>query len=390
MSFLKKHYEKIILTVLLVVFVISLVWLLMIFMRQQEVTADSLRFPKKDPDYGNQRLKFEQYNLIAQLPVHDQWERLGPRTEGDKLFSDLLDPFPSARCPSPECNKIIPVTDFTEDHKCSFCGITLEKPPEAPIAPPNDEDKDGMPDSYEMDNGLNPKDPKDAELDTDNDGYTNFEEYSAGTNPRDPKSHPPYVMRLYLEKIVRQQLNMIVMRIDRGGDDKSKWIVHINVGSKTRFPKINQEFDVDNEKFKVVDIIPKTEDRLDKGLGTTVAIDVSEVIFARVDTPEEKILAVVKQKVVEPNAKVFLRDRVNNREYKLGLKGRIAIGSEDTGKEEFELENIIENPDKSKNHVILKNLSDGKDYDIVPKKDLSPVDGMGAENPAVPPLMMPN
>lgn len=56
--------------------------------------------------------------------------------------------------------------------------ITVEE-----LAAP-DYDNDGMPDSYEMDNGLNPVDPNDATLDPDNDGLTNLEEYQAGTNPQ--------------------------------------------------------------------------------------------------------------------------------------------------------------------------------------------------------------
>ena len=42
---------------------------------------------------------------------------------------------------------------------------------------PKDSDKDGMPDSWELKNKLNPKDPVDRNLDRNSDGYTNLEEY---------------------------------------------------------------------------------------------------------------------------------------------------------------------------------------------------------------------
>ncbi|MCX6871337.1 MAG: hypothetical protein NTY84_12075, partial [Verrucomicrobia bacterium] len=56
----------------------------------------------------------------------------------------------------------------------------------APIgAPPVDTDKDGMPDTWEVDFGFNPNDASDGAKDFDKDGATNAQEYAAGTNPID-------------------------------------------------------------------------------------------------------------------------------------------------------------------------------------------------------------
>ena len=46
-----------------------------------------------------------------------------------------------------------------------------------------DKDGDGMDNSWETQNNLNPSDPADAALDPDQDGLTNFEEFRLGTNP---------------------------------------------------------------------------------------------------------------------------------------------------------------------------------------------------------------
>ena len=46
-----------------------------------------------------------------------------------------------------------------------------------------DTDGDLMPDQWEINNGLDPNDPSDAELDPDNDRLTNRDEFFAGTDP---------------------------------------------------------------------------------------------------------------------------------------------------------------------------------------------------------------
>jgi hypothetical protein len=49
---------------------------------------------------------------------------------------------------------------------------------------PVDADQDGLPDAYELANGLNPADPADARDDADQDGLTNLAEFLAGTDPQ--------------------------------------------------------------------------------------------------------------------------------------------------------------------------------------------------------------
>jgi len=43
---------------------------------------------------------------------------------------------------------------------------------------------DGMPDEWELMNGLNPNDPADANGDINGDGYTNIEKYINGIDPK--------------------------------------------------------------------------------------------------------------------------------------------------------------------------------------------------------------
>ncbi len=50
-------------------------------------------------------------------------------------------------------------------------------------------DGDGMPDEWELANGLNPRDGGDRNTDADSDGMRNWQEHTAGTNPQDAGSY---------------------------------------------------------------------------------------------------------------------------------------------------------------------------------------------------------
>jgi len=54
-----------------------------------------------------------------------------------------------------------------------------------------DSDVDGMHDSWELANDLDPLNPVDADQDADSDGFSNINEYLAGSNPNDGGSIPP-------------------------------------------------------------------------------------------------------------------------------------------------------------------------------------------------------
>jgi hypothetical protein len=52
-----------------------------------------------------------------------------------------------------------------------------------------DTDGDGLPDLWESQHGLDPRNPTDAAKDSDGDGVSNLAEYQAGTDPQDPRSY---------------------------------------------------------------------------------------------------------------------------------------------------------------------------------------------------------
>ena len=79
----------------------------------------------------------------------------------------------------------------------------------------SDYDGDGLPDSYELANGLNPLDStgtNGANGDPDHDGFTNLDEYQAGTNPHDPNSTP-----FRITSIVQQGNDVLLTWTTLGG-----------------------------------------------------------------------------------------------------------------------------------------------------------------------------
>lgn len=84
---------------------------------------------------------------------------------------------------------------------CSFCGAT--QPNEGPTVETksDDEDEDGMLDTWELANGLDPKDPSDAEADADSDGFINLDEFLAKSNPQDAKAHPDYATLIHVVSV---------------------------------------------------------------------------------------------------------------------------------------------------------------------------------------------
>ena len=64
-----------------------------------------------------------------------------------------------------------------------------------------DSDGDGMHNSWETANGLNPLDPSDANADRDGDGYSNLTEYLAGSDPQTTGSTPGDVRKVWVTNV---------------------------------------------------------------------------------------------------------------------------------------------------------------------------------------------
>jgi hypothetical protein len=90
-----------------------------------------------------------------------------------------------------------------------------------------DRDGDGMPNFYEYENDLNPQ-VNDAEADADGDGYSNFDEFEAGTDPQDPDDKPseiPWMLMIIVVVIIVVVILVValMLRKKKGQEPESSY-----------------------------------------------------------------------------------------------------------------------------------------------------------------------
>jgi spore coat protein H len=100
-----------------------------------------------------------------------------------------------------------------------------------------DKDGDEIPDADELELGLNPEDPDDAQADRDNDGISNIQEYLSGTDLTDPKSFfalqleailPDGTLRLTAPRLSQQDY-----LIERADDlTNPSWLEHTTIPAR--------------------------------------------------------------------------------------------------------------------------------------------------------------
>ncbi len=316
MSFLKKHYEKLILVVFLLIFIIATVQLILVVIKSQGVNVDDLHFIKKPPDYP--KADIANYAPLKLFEKDSIWNQACPRKTEGAPFTDLMNSYPCAPCPS--CKKIIPLSDFT-NKKCSSCGAALKVIDPNKIDESKDSDGDGVTDKQEIELGMNPNDPSDVYSDPDLDGFSNISEIHDGTNIKDAKSHPPFALRLFVKKIERKLLLLKLEKITRTGDNKNDWTIQINVYiSKkkrydTAFKKIGDTLDLDGMKYKITDIISKKEEKFDPTTKSTSTVDISEIVIQA--EKDEPITVKLKEDIYENKETIIVVDSHSGEQFKV-------------------------------------------------------------------------
>ena len=315
MNFLKRHYEKLLLVIMLIIFLFSLFYQVDIITGADRITANDLKLPPMHADYGNVKFNKPEFNEKNIFISETSWNPTVPKSPKIKVYTDLLDNFPSARCPNPKCSKLIPRYDFfNKPHRCPICNFDLPTPKNPDDDDDGDDkikirkgdsDGDGIPDQIENQWGTDPN-KNDANIDTDNDGFVNIYEYkySPRTNGGKARSHPPLWHRLYIRDIRRTLLDIRLKKITVTGADKNDWDVQVNTkgGRKSKFMIIGDTIKVNNKLYKLVDI--KSIKKKSKIKSVTVDIDVSEITLKSVSGDDTIVLQSVMRTFIPRNLRL--------------------------------------------------------------------------------------
>ena len=382
MGFLKRHYEKILLGLLLTVFIGLLAFQLVLWQQNQEIKVEKMK-GFKDPDPNYTRIDFKSdksaFRVLQNLPTKPFWAKPASRDNSQTLidFSDFMKPFPLAICPY--CLRVIPAKSFPQGEGaglCMFCNRTLHHPYSAEAENANkDTDEDGIPDKEEIRLGLNPEDPTDALVDTDGDGFSNYEEFVSKTDYKDPKSRPPYHEKLYVLNVERPKLPFRVKSIkytDFKNKTKETAVIQMGVdelyGAKRRLReklsdrKVGDKFSSRSGNYVILDLVVKEQKS-----ANDVIEDVSEVVIQKIGQPD-KISMKVGATVFEPHVKAVLQiDKTNKLfdTFEVFEKTKISVGSEKTGIDSYTVVRIVQDTrNAEKSNVTVRCEKDGKDYQI--------------------------
>lgn len=266
MKFLTKHYEKIILVALLLIFVVLLVYLLQITKEANNTSENDLKIKEPRADYQSVEFNDERFELDKVFAPKLVWAAYGTREvdySGNQVegihagqITDMLVPFAAATCPN--CERFVPMYYFTNGMSCPACGVILT-PPNGSFADdadfgtrPSDMDGDGIPNIFEDQHSfLSSNNASDARADKDRDGFSNLYEYMCRTNLDDGKDHPPLTDLLYIANPRPPQFSGALMSVDQNAGSMQMQFAT----GRPRTINVGQSFYVDRRNFELVEIL---------------------------------------------------------------------------------------------------------------------------------------
>lgn len=263
----------------------------------------------------------------------------------------FLAPGLRAQCISHDCRKPIPI----EATNCVFCGFA--QPKKAVVAEVLDFDGDGIPDKWELRNGMDPKDKSDADADLDQDGFSNMEEYQAKTNPKDAASHPPFINYMALNEIRSKKLPFVFSAYNKMPDGfqltLSKTVT--TYGQSSIFAKTNslllaKKTGLDAD-YRIAGFVYARNKRFNKAKGFNEYVDNSKVTVERIKDKKRFDLAVGDRKPVDTDLEAVVTYERDNKDFTVVENSKFKVKDN-----EFKVTSI----DAKAKTVKIENISTGE------------------------------
>ncbi len=373
MNFLKKHYELVILLVLILFLFVLLFHTLQIVVKKNDISQVKFKIKDSRPDYVNVDQDSDDFEVGHLFEFQSGvWDTADKRLS-DRNASYLTAMYEVARCPF--CLKLIPKTVMYDGKVCPLCG-NLENsgrgfiPPRADfsekfVPTPDDGDGDGIPDKYEIANRLDAGNPFDAREDADKDGFSNIYEYNYGTDPRKASSHPPFWLQMRLTQIAPEILPVRFLGVDkRGKENREEWIYRfdnpVKGGSSSKY--WNNDLAVGDRRYVFTELQPKQQDAsgLDVPGGAVSGLDTGYVLTVTAkDGTVLKMPAGINLYSAEDKA--YMSSSLGNAPIVAGVGEVFNVGNGRTGIERYRVVKL----DPEENVVVLANASKQSSGDII-------------------------
>ncbi|MDA3799640.1 MAG: hypothetical protein PF692_11230 [Kiritimatiellae bacterium] len=230
-SMIKSSYDKIIL-ILVVIALLATAAYLYINVGQgvkdmAEVENEIVSYTKANPNASV--LDVSQYeDTIAEITNPYQLNLADPGWTNVAMF------VPESRVVCIDCK--IPIAYFAK--KCPFCQTV--QPPLRSLDEKYDGDKDGIPDMYEKEHGLNHR-LDDSMADADGDGFSNIVEFKSNTSLSDPNSYPPPDTELKVVSVVADPFNLLFKGSSLLPDKSRMFQINLKNGDRTHFKKLGEK-----------------------------------------------------------------------------------------------------------------------------------------------------
>ena len=356
MDFLKRHYEKVILVGLFLLFIGLMLLVQSIIGKTRSVSDSDLKLPTPKADHEVANPADRKFDVAYMWDSSKLvWNAgIGREAPGNIFgYSDLVNVFQIAECPyckeKSQGNRstLIPLDNFsTKDAKrnCPVCNTLLQTPAEKRkirigIKTEDDSDGDGIPNQKEVALGLDSSNPSDALYDKDKDGFSNIFEIEQGTDPSNPMSHPPFYLRLRLKDIKQVELPVKFMAVaDTEGNEKKDWTLQFNephprmkkirsfgrmIGDEIKIISRNY---IINDVEKIVD--DKQESNADGKAAAKYKVYLTEQLEEGVTRQPEKLVMVSGAPAYSSDKRPVIIDLgyPGGKEYIMHIGGDITIG----------------------------------------------------------------